>query len=434
MMQWLNFIRRLYANRMVKYAAPLVGVVLVYSAIRFFSTPDDALLYTVTRGEFLIDIKVDGEARAMDSYIVKAPSNIWGNARIVKLAPEGTMVKTGEVLVQFDPAEFQQRLLEAQNKLETTKANLASAQANIKSQMADLESSIQLETYSLEQARLRAKNAVYESDNKRREIELSLKKSEISFQQLLDRKTTSEKINQATLRQAELEVEQALIKLRRAQDDLDKLTINAEVSGLVVYHEVWEGDHTGKLKIGYSPWRGQPLMEIPTQNRMKVSVMINEADISRLALDQETIIRFDAVTDTLFNGKVREIAALAHRENRLSRNVFDAEIYLDDYDDKIKPGMTAHCQIIVKRVANVLFVPLDAVQNIDGNPVVYDEDGDARAVTTGVSGSDFIIIENGINEGDRVRLQGDAGNQPGKSNQKPPASSGKRQIRRIIIG
>jgi len=420
MNRWREIINRIYQKPYRKYAAAILVIALVLWIAQLFIVEDDALLYKVYRGEFLIDIRVDGEARALDSYMVKAPSNIWGNARIVRLVPEGAMVRTGDVLVQFDPAEFQQRLLEAQNKLETTRANLASTQANIKSQMAEIESSIQLETFSLEQSRLRAKNAVYESDNKRREIELSLRKSEISFQQLLDKKTASEKINQATLRQAELEVEQALIKVRRAQDDLDKLTLKAETSGLVVYQEVWEGDRTEKLKVGFSPWRGQPLLEIPTQNKMKVNVMINEADISRLALDQEAFIRFDAITDSVFTGKVRQISALARRERRLNRNVFDAAIYLDTENDQIKPGMTAHCQIIVRRIANVLFVPLDAVHNTDGKPVVYDEDSDARAVTTGASGSDFIIIENGLKEGDRVRLQdiSGKGSPSGKPEQK----------------
>lgn len=420
-----------------RLAAIILTIVLIFVLYWLFDPAESGLLFTLQRGEFLIDIKVEGEVKALDSYVVKAPSNIWGNARIVTLAPEGTLVKEGDLLVQFDASEFLQRLMEAQNRWETTRANLASTQANIKSQMSELESNIELEKYSLEQSRLRAKNAVYESDNKRKEIEFNLKKAEISYQQLTDRKLSSEKINQATLRQAELEVEQALIKLKRAQDDLEKMTIKSPTQGLIVYNEVWEGNRMAKLKVGYSPWRGQPLMEIPTQNKMKVSIKVNEVDISRLAKEQQVFITLDAVPDTLFTGVIKEIAALARRDNKTNKNIFDAEVYLNESDEWIKPGMTAHCQIIVRRLENKLFVPIDAVQTIEGRALVYDEDGDAREISAGLSNSDFIVVESGLSEGDKVRIQTAPSQkseqkQSGKNNK--PLPKPERVVRRVIIG
>jgi len=418
-----------------KILYPLLLLLLILLIYRLVSPADEGLYYTVQRSDFLLDIKVDGEVKALNSYVIKAPANIWGNVRIVRLVPEGNMVKKGDFLIQFDASDFRQKLLEAKNKLETAKADLSSTKANIISQMAELESNLQLEKYSLEQSRLRARNAIYESENKRKEIELNMKKAEISYKQLQSKKQATEKINKASLRQAELKVEQALLKMKRAEEDLKKLTVTSPADGLVVYKEVWEGNKMAKLKVGYSPWRGQPLLEIPSRNKMKVKVKVDEVDISQVALDQKVEVRLDAISDTLFLGKVKEIASLAYKDRDTKKNVFDVEIYLDSSDARLKPGMSAHCRIIVKKLKNVLSVPIDAITIKDGKSLVYLKNGKAKEISAGPSNSDFIVVENGLSEGDVIRLPTESTlKQPKPVKRKPKKKKSKEQNIRIIVG
>ncbi len=375
---------------------------------------------------------MEGELKAVESFIVKAPSNVWGNIRIVDLVPEGTMVKKGDFLIQFDTSEQEQRLREAKNKLETALASLASTRADIQNQTAELESNIKMEQYSLEQSKLRAKNAIYEAENKRREIELSLKKAELSYRQLLKKKESMEKINAARLRQAELEVEQARLKVKQAEDNLKKMTLNSPADGLVVYQKVWDGEKMSKLKVGYTPWRSQPLIEIPSQSRMKVAASINEIDISRVKIDLPVEITLDAVKDTVFSGKVTEIATLAHRDDKTEKNVFDIEILFNEIDPRLKPGMTAHCRIIVDRLKDVLSVPIDAVQIKEGKSVVLDEDGDPITIKTGVSNGDFVVVEEGLKEGERIQLRA-IGRKPRESKEDKKAKHPSRRVRRRVI-
>jgi len=387
-----------------KIAAAVLLVLLIFLGYNLLKPAAKGLYFTVKQDVFYQDIKVDGTLQSLNSYLIKAPSNIWRNVRIVKLVPEGEIVNEGDFLIQFDTSEFQQRLLEANNKLETTQAGLASTQANIKSQMAELESSIKLEEYSLQQSKLRAVNAVYESENKRKEIELNLKKAEIAFEQMQQKIKTAKKINQASLRQAELEVEQAQLQVNRAEDELKKLTLLSPAKGLVVYKEVWEGDKMGKLKVGYSPWRGQALLEIPSQNKMKAKVIVDEVDISSIAKGQHAEIELDAVPDTTFKGSVTEIAALAYKDRNTKKNVFDVEINIDSTDSRLKPGMTAHCRIIVKKLENVLAIPIDAVNSEGENSIVYLKNDSRKIIKTGISNSDFIVVEDGLEDGDIIKL------------------------------
>ncbi len=392
---------------------------------------EEHLLYTVKKDVLEISIPVEGELQAVESFVVKAPANVWGNIRIVKLVPEGTFVKKGDFLIQFDTSEQAQRLYEAKNKLETALANLASTRADIQNEMAELENNIKMETYSLEQSRLQAQNAIYEAENKRREIELNLKKAELNYQQLLKKKESLQKIHQARLRQAELEVEQAKLQVKEAEEDLQKMTILSPADGMVVYKKVWDSGGMTKLKVGHTPWRSQPLLEIPSQNKMKVIATIDENEISRLKKDLPVEIRLDAIKDTVFTGSVTEISTLAHEDDETEKNVFDIEVLINEVDPRLKPGMTAHCKILIQKIENVLLVPMDAVQIKEGKSFVLDEDGDSREIETGESNGDFVIVKAGLKEGDQIRLQpkSAAGQQPVNK----PRKKNKNSSRRVLI-
>jgi len=73
--------------------------------------------------------------------------------------------------------------------------------------------------------------------------------------------------------------------------------------------------------------------------------------------------------------------------------------------------MTAHCRIIIYTQKDVLAVPIDAVNSEDGNWFVYLKNGSKRNIKTAASNSDFIIVEQGLNDGDIILLPGmpDAG-------------------------
>ncbi len=414
-----------------KWIAIAVLILFLFLGYALWPSTPDALLFTVKRGALLIDVPMDGELEAVESFIVKAPSNLWGNIRIVRLVPEGSIVKKGDFLIQFDTSEQVQKLQEAKNKYETTLASLASTKADIQNQMADLESNIKMEKYTLEQARLRAKNAIYEAQNKRLEIELNYKKAQLAYQRLLQEKKSLEKINAAKLRQAQLEVEQARLKLQQAEDNLKKLTITSPADGLVVYEKVWDGGQMSKLKVGYTPWRGQALIEIPSQNRMKVVGSINEIEISRVKKGEKAEIRLDAIKDSVFTGTVSEVATLAHKDRETDKNVFDVEILINETDSRLKPGMTAHCKIIVQKLENVLTIPIDAVQLKGGKSVVYNAHGKAVAIETGASNGDFVVVRKGLQEGERIQLR--TSNRKAVSVKKEKPAPRPRTSQKIII-
>lgn len=362
-------------------------------------------LFNVKKGKFLIDFLTEGTIHASNSTYINTPMRVWGNIRIIKLAEEGKYVNEGDFLIQFDTLEFKERVQNNENELEKSKAAYESQVANIEKSKAEMESQLKIEEYSLEQTKLNAKNAKYEAENKRREIEYSLKKAEISYNQLIEKIENTKEINKATLRQAELKVHQAEISLQRAKDDMARLTINSPCGGLVVYKKIWTSSgKKEKIKIGSTPWPGLALMEIPDKSHMKVILNVNEVNISSLKLNQPVNIAVDALPEQKFTGKIVNIANLAHDDEISGKKVFEIEVKVNELSEGLKPGMSTDCQIIIENIENVISIPIDAITKKDEEIGVYNSRGKFVPIKTGKASSDLIIVEQGLKEGDSIRL------------------------------
>lgn len=393
-------------NKKIRIGILLIIILIcVYGFSKIFSKKDKFPLYTVKCGPFLIDVQASGLVESGRSIIISAPSNLRrGSFTIVDMVEEGTYVKEGDFLLQFDTSELMENVETYENQLESAKASYESQLANNKQTMANLESSLKIEEYSLQQARISASNSKYEAENTQKEAELTLKKAEISYQQSVDEIEKTKEINKASLRQAEIQVKQAEISLRKVKEDLANLTIKSPGEGLVVYKKTWEGDGLEKLKVGSSVWRGLPLMEIPEGGNMNVALNVNEVDISNIQKGQKVLVNIDALPGNKYTGEITSIASLAHEDDKTGKKVFEVEVKINEISDDIKPGMSSDCQIIVAQMDNVISVPIDAVSQNGGQTGIYNASGKFIPVKTGKVSSDLIVIKRGLEEGDKIRL------------------------------
>ena len=70
----------------------------------FFSQIPGVPTFQVKRGEFLDALEIRGQLKAMKSVTITAPANA-GDLQILKIAADGTQVKKGDVVVEFDPSK-----------------------------------------------------------------------------------------------------------------------------------------------------------------------------------------------------------------------------------------------------------------------------------------------------------------------------------------
>ena len=112
-------------------AALVVAISIVaagaFAAARRAGVPDLPTAL-VTKGPFVDTLEIRGEIRPLKSIVLSSPMQS-GELQILKLAKSGTMVKPGDVVVQFDPSTLERTIQEKQSELKQADAEIEQAQA-----------------------------------------------------------------------------------------------------------------------------------------------------------------------------------------------------------------------------------------------------------------------------------------------------------------
>jgi len=396
-------------KRFYLLAIPVVLITLFILSLQVRSGSSSVSTYTSNRGEFVIDIEERGDLEAASQITLSAPGNARHSMRIKELVADGALVKEGELLVQFDTSDAEERVTQRQDELDNSNAELDATTARIESNMKVLKNNFKNQQYSHEQAKIRFEMLTFEAESRRREGELNLKQAELALKQAEARIESQIIIDQADLAKAEVRVKQAEMRLNEANSQLNSLTIKSPKAGFVVLHEVYNRSTRTheKVKVGDSPHRRMPLVSIPDLSTMIVKTTVNEVDIRRVEVGQQASMTLDALPGAVYHGVITNIGTLAHRNEGTDTKVFDVEITVDNTDQRIKPGMTAQCSIITERLADQLYIPLDSVFEKEETTVVYVKDGGftQRVVKVGKKNKNYIIIEDGLEEGEQVALR-----------------------------
>jgi HlyD family secretion protein len=214
---------------------------------------------------------------------------------------------------------------------------------------------------------------------------------------------------------AESRIEEASSKLALAKQQLAHTEVKADVSGIVVYKDVFIGSEQRKPQVGDQVWANQPLLILPDISRMVVETRVRETDIHKVEKKQHVAIRVEAYPQLRLTGSVTMIGTLAQEEkDRRGTKFFGVTILLDGSEPRLRPGMTAQVEIQVEERPSALTIPLDAAFEREGRSIVYMASGRAvrpREVVLGPSNQDFVVVERGLRKGERVCLR-DPGSSP----------------------
>jgi multidrug efflux pump subunit AcrA (membrane-fusion protein) len=88
--------------------------------------------------------------------------------------------------------------------------------------------------------------------------------------------------------------------------------------------------------------------------------------------------------------------------------VYLTTITVDGTQDWVKPGMSSKVEILVDKIDNCVYVPVQAVSPDGGKQVCYIGRGsnpERREVQIGEFNDEFIEIKNGLHEGEMVLLR-----------------------------
>lgn len=171
-------------------------------------------------------------------------------------------------------------------------------------------------------------------------------------------------------------------------------TFTADFDGRVNTVSVAPGDEVTKE---------QELLQIADFDHMKVSIRVDEYDISDVSVGQACRITTTA-TEEVFNSSIDAINYISSSTGNVA--YYTATAYVD-VKSGIYPGMQVTVTIPQEEASNVVILKMDALSFDETNRAfVYqmkkDEEMAPVFVETGVSNGNYVEIKSGLNAGDTV--------------------------------
>lgn len=209
-------------------------------------------------------------------------------------------------------------------------------------------------------------------------------------------KDTDYSANYETLLRQRGELEEQLLQLLRVyRDGAVTAAFDGTVSSVDFTEEADEETETDVAVVTVYP-----------NERMSVTIGVDEADILSLELGQEAAVTVSSVNEDAFTGSVTEISKAADTSSGVT--MYSAVIELD-YAAGMLMGMSAEAVVNIEGVENAIIVPVDAVHRTSAVSYVYttyDEKsgtyGGMTEVVTGLSNDSYIEIISGLEEGTTV--------------------------------
>ena len=398
-------------NAIATLLVVLVAVAGIFVAVGRGSAPDVPMV-DVTRGDFTDLLEIRGEIRPVRSVVLASPMQA-GELQIIKLAKSGTMVKAGDVVVQFDGTTLRRTIQEKQSELRQADAEIEQQRAQSRITEEQNATELMRAQYDLQRAKLEVLKGDTIPRIQLEQAKLAVGDAEQRLKEL-DAKIASDRTGaEASLVARLRKREKAEADLERARRGLQNLEMRAPAAGMVnVLPNPRSGGFFGgqeqEFREGDRAWAGASVLELPDLTSIHLEARLDESDRGRLTSGQEAVVKIEAVPDRDFKARIDNISLLARVDFSSGwpppKN-FDLRLALLEVDPRIRPGMTAVARIATDRIPDVVLVPAEAIFQKDGSPVLYVLDG-SMFVETRVQvarrGKEQAVIASGVDPGARV--------------------------------
>ena len=389
----------------------LAGSGVVLGSVRLGKRSPTVPTYAVKRAEFLDSLKFRGEVKAMKSVTISAPAEA-GDLQIIKISSEGTVVKPGDVVVEFDKTKTEQDLAQYKSSLKSAEAEIEQARAQVRLAEEEDKTTVLKAHYEVEADKLEASKQEIVSKIEGEEAKLKLADAEQKLREAETKQKSDETLNKTTIEGKEQASKKARFDADRAERSLEKMSVRAPSGGTISLLQHWSG---GSGMVTYRPgdraWPGAAIAELPDATTLRISARVDETERGRLATKQSVTVQLNSIPDRQFTGHIEQIGAIASLDFNsgwpITRN-FILEIVLDQTDARFKPGITGEVTVVVDHVPDAITIPAQAMFQKSGQNVVYVWEGtqfEERPIEVGRKSGDKIMVAKGVSAGEQVALR-----------------------------
>ena len=366
----------------------LCAVVGVVAAVRRATpTVESGTIPTsrVKRGDLEMTVNATGELRATHMETMTAPPIGGGSLEITRLLHTGTVVKKGDLVMEFDPSEQlfkleqnRSELLQAEQEISKAKADAAVVAAQDKVAMLKAH-------FDVRRAELDVQKNELVSTIDARKNDLALEGARRVLAELEQDVKSRSASGQATIALAQEKRNKAKLAMDQAQLNISKMRVAAPMDGLVALEKneraaggmFWGGMTLPEYRQGDQVEAGAAVGQVIDPKDMELSAKVGELDRNNIREGQAVDIRLDALPGETLHGTVKSLGGMSQRRfwEADSFAKFEITIALAGKDSRLRPGLTAQVVIHGEPRKDVLYLPRQAVFLKESKKVVYVKNG-----------------------------------------------------------
>jgi multidrug resistance efflux pump len=370
--------------------AGIAAVVLVVAAIAVVPMQgvqnDGDVIPTarVAEGDVPVVVHANGELKPMRAQTLVAPS-VGGPMQVLSIEATGTPVKAGDVVVEFDKSEQEERLRTAASELAQAEQEIVKMQADAVVQRAQDEVTLLTARFDVRRAELDVQGSLLSSAIDKQKFVLTLEESKARLAQLQKDLESRADTDRASLAVLEEKRNKARLQMDNAQKNIDNMTLRAPFDGLVAVKDndmnnaAWAGVVVPEFRAGDTVYPGRQVAEVLHQSGIELIAKVSEYDRAHLNAGQNAEVNIHAVQGKTLAATIKAVAGASRRDvwswNDPTRT-FDVSFDVKGSDpSRLRPGLTTDVLVTGAPIKKARYLPRQALFEQDGKPVVYVRQG-----------------------------------------------------------
>lgn len=363
--------------------------------------------FTVARRDFVRSLRLNGTVEAVESTSIQAPRLAGQNNNslvIMRLVPNGSTVKPGDMLVEFDRQEQLRNALDRKADLTDLEQQIKKRQADEVAAKASDDSAIQQAQDALAKAKLELiKNDMLPKIEAEKN-DLAHEEAQAKLKQLEETYALKRAAAAADIHVLEIRRDRSETTMKQAESNAERMLVSSPLPGVAVIKTTWKnGGNMVEFAEGDEVRPGQPVVEVVNPAVMRVRARVNQADINDLKSGQQVRVGLDAYPDLSFTGTVTQISPIG-QQSTLSPKVrnFVVLVLVKGAHPSLMPDLTASLDVELERSAGALVVPRDSIVSEGEQTYVQVLRGskfERRDVAVGATSAYEAVVSSGLSEG-----------------------------------
>ena len=297
-------------------------------------------------------LRLHGLVEAVEFFNLIAPTGGTGQLTIVRLVPKGTLVKKGDVIVEFDRQAPLREAIDKQAEWKQFEEDIRKKQADMTLQDAIDDTSVKTAENDLALARLETtKNDVLPRIDAQKNT-LNLQAAEAKLPSLRTSVALKRKAADAELEILRVKRDRAARVRDRAMAMANALLVRSPIDGLVVPRTMWKNGSMGEPEEGDDVWPGFAMLDVVSPGAMRVKVKVNQVDVHRLKVGMPARITLDAYPERSYPGRLAQIAPIATPGQYSAKlRTFGAIFAIEAQASEIAPDLSAAVDVTLEEGA-----------------------------------------------------------------------------------